>query len=107
MFLGWVLEAGLIMFLLLFLGWIFGPKEEPVVCDQSCKRPTSSQAHCSMCHRTYSRASVFDLHRRNGECLDPTSIGLVERDQVWRRPLSERGAARLADIRQERERDRP
>lgn len=47
-----------------------------------------SKAHCSECHRLFSVVSAFDKHRsqdgRHGTCLNPASIGLVERDGVWR-----------------------
>ena len=28
-------------------------------------------AHCSICHRTFSSASLFDRHRSGGVCVDP------------------------------------
>ncbi len=51
-----------------------------------CKMPTPSQAHCSVCHRTFSGVWGFDKHRRNGVCLDPAELGMVEAGQVWRSP---------------------
>lgn len=38
----------------------------------------------AMCHRTFGGIRGFDLHRRGGECSDPSTFGFVERDRVWR-----------------------
>lgn len=57
---------------------------------EGCQLPTPSQAHCSVCHRTFSGMWAFDKHRRDGRCLDPAELGLVERDRIWRRPGSDR-----------------
>lgn len=57
-------------------------------CD-GCRTVTPAQAHCSVCHRTFGSVSGFDRHRRNGECIDPTTVGLVARDGVWRRPATD------------------
>lgn len=43
-------------------------------------------AHCSVCHRTFSAVSGFDLHRFRGSCMEPTSRGLVWDDGSDRRP---------------------
>lgn len=48
----------------------------------SCKRPTPSQAHCSVCHRTFSGVWWFDEHRRDGFCVMPEV--LEEVDGVWK-----------------------
>lgn len=62
-------------------------------CRPACRRPTGRQAHCGACHRTFGGVTGFDDHRRGGQCLDPASIGLEERDAgagqpgVWRRPM--------------------
>jgi hypothetical protein len=58
-------------------------------CTDDCRRPTQSQAHCSVCHRTFGGVRNFDLHRHDGWCLDPAGVGLVDRDGVWRRPPPE------------------
>lgn len=34
-------------------------------------------AHCGACHRTFTRVSNFDRHRRGGECRHPTEVGLA------------------------------
>jgi hypothetical protein len=37
-------------------------------------------AHCAgSCHRTFTRPSNFDRHRRGGQCVDPATVGLVPR----------------------------
>jgi hypothetical protein len=58
-------------------------------CPQ-CPRATRSGAHCGTCHRTFGGVRAFDLHRQgpvSGRvCADPATVGLVERDGVWRQP---------------------
>jgi hypothetical protein len=58
-------------------------------CRDTCQRPTQSQAHCSVCHVTLGGPWAFDRHRRGGECVDPASLGLVERAGVWREPMDD------------------
>lgn len=45
-------------------------------------------AHCAACHRTFTSASAFDAHQRGVDavrCLDPATVGLVQRtDRLWR-----------------------
>lgn len=36
----------------------------------------NSTCHCGSCHVTFSGVTTFDRHRRNGQCLNPYSIGL-------------------------------
>lgn len=68
-------------------------------CTATCRRPSPAQAHCkSGCHRTFGGVGGFDRHRRDGQCLDPATLGYVERDGIWRAPLSEEGAARLRGL---------
>lgn len=46
-------------------------------------------AHCSMdyCHQTFSTPNLFDSHRKNGKCLDPGSLGLIQNDfGTWLSP---------------------
>lgn len=56
-------------------------------CLDSCKRPTPAQAHCATCHVTFGGVSNFDRHRSNGRCLPPASLGLTEREDVWREEM--------------------
>jgi len=67
-------------------------------CTPECKKPTPFQAHCSVCHRTFGGISGFDRHRKSKNqadpdsdryCLDPTTFGYVEREQVWREPMDQ------------------
>jgi hypothetical protein len=67
-------------------------------CGDVCRRPTPSQAHCTVCHRTFGSVGGFDAHRRKGLCVDPVELGMVERGQVWRTPLSDEARARLAGL---------
>jgi len=56
------------------------------------------RAHCAAkgCHRTFSGVSAFDRHRdpnagEHGACLDPVSVGLVEREGgLWGAPAMTR-----------------
>jgi hypothetical protein len=51
---------------------------------EGCKMPTPAQAHCSVCHRTFSGVTGFDRHRKNGQCLEPSALGMTEVNRVWR-----------------------
>jgi hypothetical protein len=64
-------------------------------CEPGCHRPTTSQAHCTVCHGTFSGVHTFDRHRVNGECLDPTELGLTQVGGFWSTP--EGHAKRAAD----------
>ena len=57
-----------------------------VPCMPSCIKPTPAQAHCSVCHETFGSVSGFDRHRRGGQCLDPTTIPGIHRNErgIWR-----------------------
>ncbi len=55
-------------------------------CTDSCRRPSPSQAHCGACHRTLGSVTDFDRHRVGGACVDPASLGLVERAGLWASP---------------------
>lgn len=75
-------------------------------CTNTCRLPSQSQAHCSVCHRTFGGVSGFDMHRRDGACVDPRKFGIVERDGLWRTPEGhdrrEMDAWRLAEWRSQR-----
>lgn len=67
-------------------------------CDDTCVRPTPSQAHCAAlgCHRTFGGVTGFDAHRRDGICLPPASLGMVRSDLgIWRTPMSDDARERL------------
>lgn len=58
---------------------------KPVTCTDSCRKPNSGgrQAHCSVCHRTFSGVSGFDDHRKGGRCVLPDDV--TEKDGLWGR----------------------
>jgi hypothetical protein len=62
-------------------------------CRPDCKRPTEAQAHCSVCHQRMGSVSGFDKHRDDGYCLSPADLGMVQRDGVWRTPMSDEARA--------------
>lgn len=75
-------------------------------CGLDCFRPTPSQAHCTVCHRTFGGVTGFDAHRRDGWCIDPTTLGMVQSDVgIWRTPMSDQARAALgrADDRDDRQ----
>lgn len=55
-------------------------------CRPDCRAPAASQAHCSVCHRTFAGTTYFDKHRCNGWCHHPTEQGLTEVDGLWSTP---------------------
>lgn len=68
----------------------------------NCQRPTPSQAHCTVCHRTFGGIRGFDQHRSHGNCLPPEALGMVERGGIWRTPMEEGVAERLRGARDQR-----
>lgn len=62
-------------------------------CTSSCKAPTPAQAHCSQCHLTFGGFYGFDLHRRDGACLNPGDLEMVEMERVWRKPMEQEKVA--------------
>lgn len=75
-------------------------------CTSNCQHPSPAQAHCGACHRTFSRVSGFDRHRREGVCLDPAPLGFAETGRVWRQPISDEDQLRLSGRRQSAEQAR-
>lgn len=59
----------------------------------SCKGCTNrwtgmKMAHCPSCHETFSTPANFDRHRKNGKCVEPTSVGLEKGSRdTWRIPF--------------------
>ena len=47
-----------------------------------------SKAHCATCHRTFTTAGAFDLHRVDLECAKPWRRGLKFRNGLWGYPGS-------------------
>lgn len=54
-----------------------------MACSKECVRPTPMQAHCSVCHVTFSGCWTFDQHRKGGKCLKPTINGMTQKDGIW------------------------
>lgn len=47
--------------------------------------PSPSQAKCSLCRQTFGGVTLFDRHRKGGECVDPRAIGLRRNERgVWK-----------------------
>ena len=65
---------------------------------RTCATPTPNQAHCAACHLTFGGVTGFDAHRKHGACLDPYALGMVERDGVWRTPMSDAARERLDQL---------
>ncbi len=62
-------------------------------CDACHTTWTGNRAcHCRACCRSFSSVSAFDEHRRRFRCVDPATVGLVERDGVWSWPQDARFA---------------
>jgi len=51
-----------------------------------------TNAHCSVCHRTFRNISGFDQHRIvEDTCLDPIQyLGMLDIDGIWATPQSHR-----------------
>jgi hypothetical protein len=77
-------------------------------CARDCRQPGPSHCHCAAasCHATFASLEAFDDHRRNGQCLNPASLGLVAVDGLWASPErhanNQRSAAVLATARSSR-----
>jgi hypothetical protein len=71
-----------------------------VSCTATCHRPSQSQAHCGAagCHRTFRNVDHFDRHRRDGTCVDPATLGMVEVDRIWASPEAHRAAAQARGV---------
>lgn len=73
-------------------------------CSGCTRRWTSLRlAHCANCHRSFSGAWTFDVHRHMGStdnergvCIDPEEITSLELrdDKVWHRRVKEHEQSR-------------
>ncbi len=52
-------------------------------CKETCRIPKTktAESHCTVCHRTFSGPTWFDVHRIGGTCQDIP--GMVEKDGLW------------------------
>jgi len=57
-------------------------------CVLTCRTPGANHAHCKArdCHQTFATVSAFDSHRRDGRCVEPWAVGLVEVAGLWATP---------------------
>jgi hypothetical protein len=61
---------------------------------------------CGACGRTFLSLAGFDAHRHHeatrvqtgSRCADPAVLGMVQRDGVWRKPMTQAARERLNDI---------
>lgn len=72
------------------------------VCARSplCDRKRLTQAvpagtHCGVCHETFGGLGGFDRHRRDGWCLDPSTLGMEDMAGVWRTPATPEAKERM------------
>lgn len=43
-------------------------------CGATWIQVASRTAHCCSCHRTFASEKIFDGHRNEGKCVDPSTI---------------------------------
>lgn len=68
-----------------------------MMCTTSCLAPTPHQAHCGVCHLTFSGVGGFDRHRKGGRCAEPSTLGMARNPLgVWATPTTPEERARLA-----------
>jgi hypothetical protein len=71
-----------------------------MTCRPDCHRPSRTQAHCSVCHRTFSGVGPFDQHRRDGRCIDPATLGMAPNGHgVWRNLIPDAKREQLRALR--------
>lgn len=46
----------------------------------------SSRCLCRACGAYFTTTRNFECHRRNGACVDPAAVGLIQRAGIWSRP---------------------
>ncbi|WP_425457709.1 hypothetical protein [Catellatospora sichuanensis] len=51
-----------------------------------CRTPRGQEAHCTVCHNSFSGVTYFDDHRQEGYCLSPVTRGLIRQDDLWASP---------------------
>lgn len=65
-----------------------------MACTDQCLKPTGPrQAHCAVCHTTFTGPTWFDLHRIGGHCV-PVK-GLVTIDGLTATPAAHANRERL------------
>ncbi len=66
-------------------------------CKSTCRSPriNTREAHCTVCHKTFSGPTWFDVHRVRGNCEEVP--GLVELDGLWATKERHRNNVKLAE----------
>ena len=57
--------------------------------ERNCRQhpPTGKEAGCGGCERVFGGDRGFDKHRRDGQCLHPSTVGLsLSPSGVWVQP---------------------
>lgn len=71
------------------------------------REPSPGMAACTVCGRVFGGVGGFDQHRNHRDddtlterdrCIDPATLGMVERDGVWRTPMTEADRDRMARL---------
>jgi hypothetical protein len=55
-------------------------RSEAASCICGARWTGTSKCHCSGCHRLFSGVILFDRHRVNAQCVDPTTIMATPKD---------------------------
>ncbi len=71
-------------------------------CREDCTIIGPVQAHCTVCHQTFTGTPTFDRHRRDGGCLNPADLGLTKVRHLWATPEGHAKRAHMADVRPNR-----
>jgi hypothetical protein len=68
-------------------------KEYTPSCACGARWTGLTRAHCSGCHLTFSGITAFDLHRRGGGCVDPSTLLALVQDEAgtWGYPSGDGG----------------
>lgn len=75
------------------------PDALPHRCRCGARWAGSNTCHCAAagCHLTFVGAGAFERHRRGGECVDPTLIGMTQAPgrayEAWTLAVAEEVAA--------------
>lgn len=68
---------------------------EMISCKCGARWTGPGRAHCAAddCHQTFGGVTSFDVHRKNGTCLDPAVLGLILNAKgIWVAQYGETGS---------------